>query len=228
MTLVEELAGIGWHRFLRVEAALWTDQHGFEDDVHDQVDFTAYIRFTIRVNSPLSISRSRSSAPPINTPLTNTIGKVGHPVHIFKALRRRQLSSSSHIRDTCTVCPPRQAPSVLSSGWGFCFMPTTTTLVRGYRGLHFADDVQHRDRRWSPGSRDEYVLRWRMLRGMISYSSTGLRFRPGQRLAQLGRFRLTWINTTFHRSGCLLLRSIAYTRGKRRMAWLTLSGGRGP
>jgi hypothetical protein len=33
--------------------------------------------------------RLRSSAPPTSTPLTKTIGKVGQPVHIFSALRRR-------------------------------------------------------------------------------------------------------------------------------------------
>jgi hypothetical protein len=38
--------------------------------------------------SPLSISRFTSSAPPTSTPLTNTIGNVGHPVHILSAVRR--------------------------------------------------------------------------------------------------------------------------------------------
>jgi hypothetical protein len=61
--------------------------HGFEDDgAHDDTDFPVSINF----NSPLWIRRSRSLAPPIRTPLTNTIGKVGHPDHIFKAVRRRQ------------------------------------------------------------------------------------------------------------------------------------------
>jgi len=43
-----------------------------------------------RCSSPLAISVSISSAPPTSVPLTNTIGKVGQPVHIFSALRRRQ------------------------------------------------------------------------------------------------------------------------------------------
>ena len=43
-----------------------------------------------RCNSPLAISLARSSAPPTSVPLTKTIGKVGQPVHIFNALRRRQ------------------------------------------------------------------------------------------------------------------------------------------
>ena len=42
-------------------------------------------------NSPLAINRATSSAPPTSTPLTNTIGKVGQPDHIFNALRRRQV-----------------------------------------------------------------------------------------------------------------------------------------
>ena len=37
----------------------------------------------------LSINLARSSAPPTNMPLTKTIGKVGQPVHILSALRRR-------------------------------------------------------------------------------------------------------------------------------------------
>ena len=43
-----------------------------------------------RRSSPLSISLTSSAAPPTSTPLTKTIGKVGQPVHIFSALRRRQ------------------------------------------------------------------------------------------------------------------------------------------
>ncbi len=43
-----------------------------------------------RASSPLTIRRCRSLAPPTSTPLTNTIGKVGQPVHIFRALRLRQ------------------------------------------------------------------------------------------------------------------------------------------
>ncbi len=42
-----------------------------------------------RASSPLSMSFSRSSAPPTSTPFTNTMGKVGQPVHILSALRRR-------------------------------------------------------------------------------------------------------------------------------------------
>ncbi len=45
---------------------------------------------SIALISPLAISRLTSAAPPTNTPFTNTIGKVGHPVHILRALRRRQ------------------------------------------------------------------------------------------------------------------------------------------
>ena len=41
-------------------------------------------------SAPLSIRRCRSLAPPTNCPRTNTMGKVGQPVHIFNALRRRQ------------------------------------------------------------------------------------------------------------------------------------------
>ncbi len=84
--LVEVQAGIRGHRLHCNEPAVRAGQHGLEDDgVHDDTDFPVSIRFS----SPLSIRRSRSLAPPIRTPLTNTIGKVGHPVHIFKALRRR-------------------------------------------------------------------------------------------------------------------------------------------
>ncbi len=43
----------------------------------------------VHLISPLASSRCRSSAPPISTPRTNTIGNVGQPVHIFSALRRR-------------------------------------------------------------------------------------------------------------------------------------------
>ena len=85
--LVQELAGIRGHRLLRGETAVRAGQHGIEyDGVHSAADFRAFADF----NSPLLISRPRSSAPPTKTPLTNTIGKVGHPVHIFNALRRRQ------------------------------------------------------------------------------------------------------------------------------------------
>ena len=41
-------------------------------------------------NSPFSISLRRSRAPPTSMPLTNTIGKVGQPLHILSAVRRRQ------------------------------------------------------------------------------------------------------------------------------------------
>ena len=40
-------------------------------------------------NSPEAIRAFTSLAPPISTWLTNTMGNVGQPVHIFKALRRR-------------------------------------------------------------------------------------------------------------------------------------------
>lgn len=46
---------------------------------------------SMRLNSPLSISAWSSLAPPTSTPLTNTIGNVGQPVHIFKALRGRHM-----------------------------------------------------------------------------------------------------------------------------------------
>ena len=39
---------------------------------------------------PLSMSLARSLAPPTSVPFTKTIGKVGQPVHILSALRRRQ------------------------------------------------------------------------------------------------------------------------------------------
>src|SRR5438105_545558 len=39
--------------------------------------------------SELAISFSRSLAPPTSVPLTNTMGNVGQPVHIFNALRWR-------------------------------------------------------------------------------------------------------------------------------------------
>ncbi len=42
-----------------------------------------------RCSSPLASSFSVSAAPPISVPRTKTIGKVGQPVHIFSALRRR-------------------------------------------------------------------------------------------------------------------------------------------
>jgi len=44
---------------------------------------------SIAFSSPLSCSRFRSSKPPTRTPLTKTIGKVGQPLHILSALRRR-------------------------------------------------------------------------------------------------------------------------------------------
>jgi hypothetical protein len=45
--------------------------------------------FNRRDSSPLTISLCRSVAPPMSIPFTNTIGKVGQPVHIFNALRLR-------------------------------------------------------------------------------------------------------------------------------------------
>ena len=39
--------------------------------------------------SPFFNNRSRSCAPPTSTPFTNTSGKVGQPVHILSARRRR-------------------------------------------------------------------------------------------------------------------------------------------
>ena len=44
---------------------------------------------SVRFSSPLAIKASISLPPPTSTPLTKTIGKVGQPVHIFSALRRR-------------------------------------------------------------------------------------------------------------------------------------------
>ena len=41
----------------------------------------------IFLNSPLSISFVKLSAPPIKVPLTNTIGNVGQPDHSLSALR---------------------------------------------------------------------------------------------------------------------------------------------
>jgi hypothetical protein len=46
---------------------------------------------SIVFSSPLTISAFRSLAPPTSTPLTNTIGNVGQPVHSFSALRSRQV-----------------------------------------------------------------------------------------------------------------------------------------
>jgi hypothetical protein len=43
-----------------------------------------------RGNSPLSMSRASSLAPPMSTPFTNTMGKVGQPVHSLSARRLRQ------------------------------------------------------------------------------------------------------------------------------------------
>jgi hypothetical protein len=80
--------GASTRTFLRGEATMRAGQHGFEDDgVHDDANFPDSICFI----SPLSMRRFTSSAPPTNVPLTNTIGKVGHPVHIFNAKRRCQL-----------------------------------------------------------------------------------------------------------------------------------------
>ena len=42
-----------------------------------------------RFNSPVSIRRPISAAPPTSVPFTNTIGNVGQPLHIFSALRLR-------------------------------------------------------------------------------------------------------------------------------------------
>ncbi len=47
------------------------------------------IQPSMRCSSPDSIRARVSLAPPISVPLTNTIGKVGQPVHILSALRRR-------------------------------------------------------------------------------------------------------------------------------------------
>ena len=47
------------------------------------------IQASMRCSSPDSIRARVSSAPPISVPLTNTIGRVGQPVHILSALRRR-------------------------------------------------------------------------------------------------------------------------------------------
>jgi len=85
--LVKEPVGVRGHYLLRGEATMRIVQHRFKYEiVHADEEFAAIISF----NSPPSISRTRSSAPPTSTPLTNTIGKVGHPVHILRALRRRQ------------------------------------------------------------------------------------------------------------------------------------------
>ena len=46
---------------------------------------------SIFFNSPLEIKACTSVAPPTNTPFTNTMGKVGQPVHILSALRSRQV-----------------------------------------------------------------------------------------------------------------------------------------
>ena len=46
---------------------------------------------SIFCSSPLASNFSTSSAPPTSVPLTNTIGKVGQPVHILSALRLRQV-----------------------------------------------------------------------------------------------------------------------------------------
>ena len=85
--LVDEQAGVHRYQLPSGNAAVRAGQHGFDhDSIHDATDFPISISF----NSPLWIRRSRSAAPPIRMPLTNIMGKVGHPVHIFKALRRRQ------------------------------------------------------------------------------------------------------------------------------------------
>ena len=39
--------------------------------------------------APFFTNRSRSCAPPTSTPFTNTMGRVGQPVHILSARRRR-------------------------------------------------------------------------------------------------------------------------------------------
>ena len=67
------------HRVSNVGApqlGLCSGRHGFQD-------------FNSVCSSPLPINLLRSSAPPTNTPRTNTMGKVGQPVHIFRALRKR-------------------------------------------------------------------------------------------------------------------------------------------
>ena len=51
------------------------------DGAAQQAALSACRRVTTRIDI---------QAPQTNTPLTKTIGKVGQPVHIFSALRRRQ------------------------------------------------------------------------------------------------------------------------------------------
>ena len=93
---------------------------------------------SVRFSSPLVTSRSSSSAPPISVPLTNTIGKVGQPVHIFSALRappfaevaavlevvvrrcrRRRAACAPAARAGCRPCR-RRAPGSTSPPPGRC------------------------------------------------------------------------------------------------------------
>src|SRR5689334_16638080 len=64
-TLVEELAGIRRHDLPGGDAALRAGQNGLEHCIHDDSEVAA----SILCSSPLFISLSRSSAPPIRTPL---------------------------------------------------------------------------------------------------------------------------------------------------------------
>src|SRR5882762_235069 len=67
-------------------------------------------RYRLRGSSPLSMIFARSLAPPISTPLTNTIGNVGQPVHIFSARRRTSFRMSA----------PWLATFSRTAGWIFC------------------------------------------------------------------------------------------------------------
>jgi hypothetical protein len=80
-----------------------------------------------RLSSPLSISFFRSSAPPTSEPLTNTIGSVGQPVHIFSA---PALAPLAQVAAVAEILEREPAAVRTRRAWrqnGLPIMPTTST-----------------------------------------------------------------------------------------------------
>ena len=109
-------------------SALPARQHGFEREVHNDPDFPGTIRF----NSPLPICFCTPQAPPISVPLTNTIGEVGHPVHILYAVG---YPFDSDIRQHCAVDRRLAEPiGVLGAGSAGDQLPDIRCHRAGQRG----------------------------------------------------------------------------------------------
>jgi hypothetical protein len=74
----------------RVSRWLMTEHEALRYKDAVRIQRTLEVRYDpFPLSSPLSSSRLTSSAPPTSTPFTNTIGNVGHPVHILSPSRRR-------------------------------------------------------------------------------------------------------------------------------------------